>query len=104
MLENFGEKKLVLLNGLIKSELPNENLEKWDGLVMFSNQGLKPLQADIKCLVLRGSQLRNTNFAIGVVIYTGMSTKIMKNLKKPKHKVSNIMRMMNNMLYTVFIF
>jgi len=43
MLENFGDKKLVLLNGLIKSELPNENLEKWDGLVMFTNQGLKPL-------------------------------------------------------------
>lgn len=37
MLENFGEKKLVLLNGMIKSELPNENLEKWDGLVMFTN-------------------------------------------------------------------
>jgi magnesium-transporting ATPase (P-type) len=55
MLENFGEKKLVLLNGMIKSELPNENLEKWDGLVMFTNQGLKPLQADIKNLALRGS-------------------------------------------------
>lgn len=43
-------------------------------------------------------------FAIGIVVYTGMNTKIMKNHKKPRHKVSNIMRLMNNMLYTVFAF
>ena len=33
-----------------------------------------------------------------------METKIMKNLKKPLHKVSNIMRLMNKMLYSVFAF
>ena len=41
---------------------------------------------------------------MGVVVYTGMETKIMKNLKKPPHKVSNMMRLMNKMLYTVFCF
>ena len=38
------------------------------------------------------------------MVYTGMDTKIMKNLKKPLYKVSNIMRLMNGMLYTVFFF
>ena len=28
----------------------------------------------------------------------------MKNSKKPPHKVSNVMKMMNKMLYTVFVF
>jgi magnesium-transporting ATPase (P-type) len=55
-------------------------------------------------MALRGSSLRNTSFAIGIVVYTGMNTKIMKNHKKPRFKVSNIMRLMNNMLYTVFAF
>ena len=58
----------------------------------------------IKNTFLRGCFLRNTEFIIGVVVYTGMETKIMKNLKKPFHKVSNIMRLMNNMLYSVFAF
>jgi len=33
-----------------------------------------------------------------------MDTKIMKNLKKPLYKMSNIMRLMNQMLYSVFAF
>lgn len=41
---------------------------------------------------------------IGIVVYTGMDTKIMKNLKKPLYKMSNLMKMMNKMLYSVFAF
>lgn len=48
--------------------------------------------------------MRNTHYGIGIVTYTGMNTKIMKNLKKPPHKVSNIMKLMNKMLYSVFAF
>jgi len=58
----------------------------------------------IRNTFLRGCFLRNTDYIIGLVVYTGMETKIMKNLKKPLHKVSNIMRLMNNMLYSVFAF
>lgn len=54
--------------------------------------------------MLRGSYVRNTKSAFGVVVYTGMDTKIMKNSKKPPHKVSNVMKKMNKMLYTVFAF
>jgi magnesium-transporting ATPase (P-type) len=41
---------------------------------------------------------------LGVVVYTGKDTKIFRNLKKPPHKVSNVMKQMNYMLYTVFAF
>lgn len=104
VLENYEDRKMVLINGLVKSEFANENLEGWEGMLMFDNSGLKPIQADIKNMALRGCIIRNTKFAIGIVIYTGMNTKIMKNHKKPRHKVSNIMRLMNKMLYTVFAF
>lgn len=43
LLECFEDRKKVLLNGMVKSEIPNENLEKWDGMVMFENSGIKPL-------------------------------------------------------------
>jgi hypothetical protein len=43
LLDNYEDRKMVLVNGMIKSENPNENLEKWEGLIMFDNAGLKPL-------------------------------------------------------------
>jgi magnesium-transporting ATPase (P-type) len=41
---------------------------------------------------------------VGIAVYVGNETKIMKNAKKAPKKVSNIMRTMNHMLYTVFAF
>lgn len=32
-----------------------------------------------KNLLLRGSQLRNTEWVVGLVVYTGMETKVMMN-------------------------
>lgn len=48
--------------------------------------------------------LKNTDFCIGIAINLGKHTKIMMNSKKPKQKVSNIMRKMNYLLYSVFAF
>jgi phospholipid-transporting ATPase len=41
---------------------------------------------------------------VGLVIYVGAETKIMKNAKEPPKKVSAIMNTMNNLLYSVFAF
>ena len=37
-------------------------------------------------------------------LYVGNQTKIMMNQKKPPAKISNLMRLMNKLLYSVFIF
>ncbi len=47
--------------------------------------------------------MRNTEWGIGIAIYTGPDTKIFRNSKNPPHKVSNVMRKMNTMLCQVFI-
>lgn len=44
----------------------------------------------LKALLLRGCTLRNTEFCIGIVIYTGPESKIMMNAKKPPTKISNV--------------
>lgn len=41
-------------------------------------------------LLLRGSQLRNTKFVYGLVIYTGPDTKLMKNSRQAPLKQSNV--------------
>ena len=41
-------------------------------------------------LLLRGSSLRNTEWIIGVVVYTGHDTRIMRNSSNSKQKFSNL--------------
>ena len=53
---------------------------------------------------MRGCKLRNTDYVLGFVVYTGVETKLMMNQRKPQPKVSNVMRMMNSLLYSVFMF
>jgi phospholipid-transporting ATPase len=55
-------------------------------------------------LLMRGCVLKNTDYAIGVVIYTGHESKIMLNSKEAPSKTSNVLLRMNKMLYTVFLF
>eukprot|EP00347_Sterkiella_histriomuscorum_P003801 403362887 len=101
--EIFDEKTISQISGEMTVDAPNELLDYWEG---FVQSPMIPQKAPctIKNLALRGSFVRNTNYAYGIVVYTGMQTKILKNLKKPPHKVSNVMKKMNQMLYTVFAF
>jgi magnesium-transporting ATPase (P-type) len=71
---------------------------------MVKNIGAGVKIGNIKNLLLRGCFVKNTDYGIGIVVYTGMDTKIYRNLKKAPHKVSNVMKLMNKMLYTIFVF
>jgi magnesium-transporting ATPase (P-type) len=102
--EYLDDRKLSFMQGELICDPPNENLERWSGQMSYRSNIFKAHPTCIKNTFLRGCFLRNTESIIGLVVYTGMDTKIMKNLKKPLHKVSNIMRLMNKMLYSVFAF
>ena len=67
-----------------------------------------PLHADIfplgsEELLLRGCVLRNTEWAIGAVVYTGGDTKIMQNAGLTPSKRSRIERQMNPQIILCFI-
>jgi magnesium-transporting ATPase (P-type) len=71
---------------------------------MQSKKFLNYFGFSIKNLLLRGCFLRNIEFCLGLVVYVGPDSKIMKNAKSAPKKVSNIMTQMNYMLYSVFAF
>lgn len=58
----------------------------------------------IKQLCLRGTTLKNTEFILGIAVYTGHHTKLMKNAKHPRSKMSKILRKMNQILISVICF
>jgi len=99
----LNKDKFLTLNGKIFCDSPNHLLEEWDAEIV-SSKLKKNVICDIKNLLLRDCVLKNTEYCIGIAINLGRHTKIMMNSKKPKQKVSNIMRKMNYLLYSVFAF
>ena len=53
---------------------------------------------DGKNLLLKGTKLRNTDWIIGIVIYTGHNCKLMKNAKDPILKSSSVESLLNKLL------
>jgi magnesium-transporting ATPase (P-type) len=49
-------------------------------------------------LLLRGSKVRNTEWALGVVVYTGKQTGIMMNGSQPFTKSSRLEQRVNSLI------
>lgn len=99
----LDEKNLYSMQGTIQCDLPNEYMDSWEANVFVKS--LKFItNSNIKNFLLKGSILRNTDYVVGIVVYNGHNTKIMKNAKNPPLKMSNVMKTMNSLLISVFIF
>ncbi|KAF9949505.1 hypothetical protein BGZ72_008744 [Mortierella alpina] len=55
-------------------------------------------------VVLRGSWLKNTDWVYGVVLYAGVDTKMMRNLKNTGLKFSTMETKLNRMIVGIFVF
>lgn len=69
------------MQGVIKSEQPNNRLYTYDGTLSLelNNGTTKNLPLDPGQMLLRGAQLRNTSWVYAVVVFTGHETKLMLN-------------------------
>ena len=84
----------------IKCDDPNPLIYSFYGLLKYNNSFI-PLTHEQ--LLLRGSSLKNTEWVIGIVVYTGHETKIMLNSPKTRAKYSNLERGMNKQIIYIFI-
>uniref|UniRef100_A0A0D9VTJ6 Phospholipid-transporting ATPase n=1 Tax=Leersia perrieri TaxID=77586 RepID=A0A0D9VTJ6_9ORYZ len=65
------------LAGLIKCEKPNRNI--YGFLATVDLDGRRAVSLGTSNIMLRGCELKNTAWAIGVAVYTGRDTKVMLN-------------------------
>lgn len=111
-IENYSD-----FNGSIKCDDANENLHSFEGVItledkitqveaikMNTNGSNKIVFSNIRNMLLKGTVLKITDFCIGIVVYAGVNTKIIKNSKKPKLKISKLIEIMNILLYSLFAF
>uniref|UniRef100_A0A8D2IZC1 Phospholipid-transporting ATPase n=1 Tax=Varanus komodoensis TaxID=61221 RepID=A0A8D2IZC1_VARKO len=89
-----------LFQNVIICEKPNKDLNRFKGYMEqpdFTRVGF-----DKENLLLRGCTVRNTEVAIGIVIYAGHETKAMLNNRGPRYKRSRIEQRMNvDVLFSV---
>ncbi|KAL8207468.1 UNVERIFIED_CONTAM: putative phospholipid-transporting ATPase IA [Gekko kuhli] len=67
---------LAKLSGKIECEGPNRHLYDFVGNIRLDGHSTAPLGPDQ--ILLRGAQLRNTQWVHGIVVYTGHDTKLMQ--------------------------
>lgn len=95
----------INIAGFCNCELPDSDLYSFNGCSEIKIDNLTETSSlDNKNLLLKGSFLRNTEWIIGYVVYTGHNTKIILNSKKPKQKVSMVETKMSRYMIAVLGF
>lgn len=89
---------------MLECEPPLPSLYSFNGVVRWRSAGEEHTEpVNINNLLLRGCTLRNTKWAIGVVVYTGMDSKIMQNAGVTPTKRSHMQKYLNVLVIYNFI-
>jgi phospholipid-transporting ATPase len=97
----------VSLNNLkfkLKYDLPTPEIYQFKCEIDMQTPKLETLQMSIDQFFLRGAKLSNTDWAIGIIVYAGHDTKLLKNMMKTTYKISRAERILNSIFLLVIGF
>ncbi|XP_012500252.1 PREDICTED: probable phospholipid-transporting ATPase VB [Propithecus coquereli] len=101
VVKGFSQQKVQFepehFRNTIVCEKPNKHLNRFKGYMEHPNQTRTGFGSEN--LLLRGCTVRNTEVAVGIVIYAGHETKAMLNNSGPRYKRSKIERRMNTDIF-----
>ena len=95
-----NEQMLSDFDGQIKCEQPNNNLNRFEGHLLWQNRQFRLTNDN---LLLRGCVVRNTSSVYCLVIFAGRDCKLVKNSGKTKLKRTNIDVLLNRQIVAIFI-
>ncbi|GMI22157.1 hypothetical protein TeGR_g11442, partial [Tetraparma gracilis] len=90
---------------LLSAEHPNASVNTFSGSLSLSRPAAQPATVSLAAenLLVRGSVLRNTQYAVGVAVYTGADTKLVMNSRKAPSKLSNLDRLVNRAIKFIIV-
>jgi magnesium-transporting ATPase (P-type) len=110
--------RTAALTGEAAYELPNDRIHTFFGTLTTSALGggaasgalgadaplptAVTLPIDARSMLLRGCQVRNTEWVLGLVVYTGLETKVFKKSGGARSKMSAVEATMNTLIKVVF--
>ncbi|XP_072467859.1 phospholipid-transporting ATPase IB isoform X7 [Notamacropus eugenii] len=95
-----SREQLIKVSGRIECEGPNRHLYDFSGNLYLDGNSSVSIGPDQ--ILLRGAQLRNTQWVFGIVVYTGHDTKLMQNSTKAPLKRSNVEKVTNVQILVLF--
>uniref|UniRef100_A0A8C0RNE6 Phospholipid-transporting ATPase n=1 Tax=Canis lupus familiaris TaxID=9615 RepID=A0A8C0RNE6_CANLF len=95
------ERQLSSLSGKIECEGPNRHFNTFIGTLYLNDESPVPIGPDQ--VLLRGTQLKNTQWVLGIVVYTGFETKFMQNSIKSPLKKSRVENVTNVQILVLFV-
>ena len=96
----IGDNNQFVLMGTLKYEFPNNNLYSFKGSLAI---GESPIPIDINNFLVRGTLLKNTDWIIGLIVYTGADSKIMQTSFSKRQKHSKIESLANWFIFYFFL-
>ncbi|KAJ1630160.1 hypothetical protein T492DRAFT_1005633 [Pavlovales sp. CCMP2436] len=97
----LGSSEDAAVVGTISFEPPSRHIHNFSGSLKMRDGVEHPLTAS--SLLLRGSVLRNVEFALAVVVYTGSETKVAMNSTETPSKMSLVERTINASLGAIMV-
>ena len=100
---------------LFEVDLPNRELYKWQGKAVPRMNGMPNQQAagddqgpiafnlDMENVIWRSCSVRNTEWMVGLVIYTGKETKIGQNMEHLMPRANTLNRVLNIAVVSIFV-
>ena len=85
------------VEGHLEADLPNELVTKFDGC-LYLKAYPRGTPVHLKNLLLRGSTVRNTAYVIGLVVYTGSDTKMVRNSSRSLTSKRSQVELLSNKL------
>eukprot|EP00698_Gefionella_okellyi_P009875 TRINITY_DN2532_c0_g2_i1.p1 TRINITY_DN2532_c0_g2~~TRINITY_DN2532_c0_g2_i1.p1 ORF type:complete len:1126 (-),score=220.66 TRINITY_DN2532_c0_g2_i1:130-3507(-) len=106
-----------MLRGRLECDAPNPRLYEFTGVLNLpkgtpyaatnrttteTSSADQVVSLNERQLLLRGANLRNTDYVYGVCVYSGEHTKMHRNLKSSSNKMSHLERMLNKFVLVIF--
>ena len=93
------------VKGTLEFEEPNRSIHTFVGTIRLQNKSGRSVSAPLSArnLLLRGASLRNTDWIIGIVVYTGFESKIMKNSRSARTKLSRMETLVNRCIKLILV-
>ena len=89
------------VEGFVECDHPNNRLYEFTGNISLRQKGGDAFEmkaVSLTSTLWRGMILRNTKRAIGVVVYSGHDTKLMRNAREPPSKITRVEIIVNNQI------
>ena len=94
---------LKAIKGSLKYDFPNPDMNNFNARLKLESYP-RTSGVTIENFIMRGSTIKNVKAVYGLVVYTGMDTKIKQNLKTSKRKEVCLLKEERNIMFTTFTF